>query len=246
MFVVVAGDSPRPQKHTTHTTAQSAGEYSEPALAAELHPDRFVIERRHMVESQLRARGIRDQRLLSAMASIPRHEFVETRYRDQAYEDHPIPIDAGQTISQPYIVALMLELLQLDPSSKVLEIGTGSGYQAAVLGKLARHVYTVERHPELARQAAEILSRLGLTNVTVLTGDGSVGLAEQAPFDAIVVAAATAQIPPALFEQLREGGRMIIPVGPPEAQELQLVHKQDGKALITMREGCRFVPLISG
>ena len=199
-----------------------------------------------MVESQIRARGIQDPRLLQAMAEIPRHEFVAPRYRDQAHEDHPLPIDAGQTISQPYIVALMLELLQLEPSSKVLEIGTGSGYQAAVLSQLAGHVYTVERHPELARQAAEILSRLGLTNVSVLTGDGSLGLAEQAPFDAIVVAAAAAQIPPALFEQLREGGRMIIPVGPPEAQELQLVRKQGGKAMISMREGCRFVPLISG
>ncbi len=198
-----------------------------------------------MVETQLRARGIRDLRLLQAMADIPRHEFVDPRYRDQAYEDHPLPIDAGQTISQPYIVALMLELLQLDPSSKVLEIGTGSGYQAAVLSQLAGHVYTMERHPELARQAAETLSRLGLTNVGVLTGDGSLGLAEQAPFDAIVVAAAAAQIPPALFEQLREGGRMIIPVGPPEAQELQLVRKQGGTAMISMREGCRFVPLIS-
>jgi protein-L-isoaspartate(D-aspartate) O-methyltransferase len=214
-------------------------------LLAHLHPDRFSGERRHMVETQLRARGIRDPRLLQAMAAIPRHEFVAPRYRDQAYEDHPLPIDAGQTISQPYIVALMLELLQLDPSSKVLEIGTGSGYQAAVLSQLASHVYTVERHPELARQAAETLSRLGLTNVVVLTGDGSLGLAEQAPFDAIVVAAAAAQVPPALFEQLREGGRMIIPVGPPEAQELQLVRKQGGKELISMREGCRFVPLIS-
>lgn len=199
-----------------------------------------------MVESQIRARGIRDPRLLQAMAEIPRQEFVAPSYRDQAYEDHPLPIDAGQTISQPYIVALMLELLQLEPSSKVLEIGTGSGYQAAVLSQLAGHVHTVERHPELARQATETLSRLGLTNVSVLTGDGSLGVAEQAPFDAIVVAAASAQIPPALFEQLREGGRMIIPVGPPEAQELHLVRKQGGKAMISMREGCRFVPLISG
>ncbi len=199
-----------------------------------------------MVEAQLRARGIRDQRLLNAMAIIPRHEFVEARYRSQAYEDHPLPIDAGQTISQPYIVALMLELLQLDFTSRVLEIGTGSGYQAAVLSKLAGQVYTVERHPELARQAADTVSRLGLSNVSVLTGDGSMGLAEHAPFDAIVVSAAAAQVPPALFEQLREGGCMIIPVGPPEAQELQFVRKQAGKALTSLREGCRFVPLISG
>ena len=127
-------------------------------MIAELHPDRFAVERQHMVEAQLRARGIRDQRLLNAMAIIPRHEFVEARYRGQAYEDHPLPIDAGQTISQPYIVALMLELLQLDSTSRVLEIGTGSGYQAAVLSKLAGQVYTVERHPELARQAADTVS----------------------------------------------------------------------------------------
>ncbi|MGH9546080.1 MAG: protein-L-isoaspartate(D-aspartate) O-methyltransferase [Terriglobales bacterium] len=221
-------------------------EYSESALSADLDPDPFAVERQRMVETQLRARGIRDHRLLDAMARLPRHEFVEARYRDQAYEDHPLPIGASQTISQPYMVALMLELLQLDSSSKVLEIGTGSGYQTAVLSQVAGQVYSIERHAELARQAAETLSRLGLTNVRVVTGDGSQGLAEYAPFDAIIVSAATAQIPAALLEQLREGGRMIIPVGPPEAQELQLVRKLGGKALITLREGCRFVPLISG
>ena len=148
----------------------------------------------------------------------------------QAYEDHPLPIDAGQTISQPYIVALMLELLQLDSSSKVLEIGTGSGYQTAVLSKTCRPVFTPWNVIRSWRgRRPRHLSRLGLSNVSVVTGDGSRGLAEHAPFDAIVVSAAAAQIPPALFEQLREGGRMIIPVGPPEAQELQLVRKQAGK-----------------
>jgi protein-L-isoaspartate(D-aspartate) O-methyltransferase len=215
-------------------------------LVAEPHPDHYAVKRRHMVESQVRARGIHDQRLLKAMASVPRHEFVEAPYREQAYEDHPLPIAAGQTISQPYIVALMLDLLQLEPSSRVLEIGTGSGYQTALLAQLAAHVYSVERHPELARQAEDTLSRLGFENVTVVTGDGSQGLIEHAPFDAIVVSAAASQIPPALFQQLREGGRMIIPVGPPEAQELQLVRKQGGEALVTLREGCRFVPLVSG
>lgn len=199
-----------------------------------------------MVESQLRARGIRDERLLSAMAHVPRHEFVEPRYRDQAYEDHPLPIGSGQTISQPYIVALMLERLLLQPSSKVLEIGTGSGYQTAVLAQLAGHVYSVERHSQLARQAADTLTRLGFANVSVVVGDGSEGLPEHAPFDAIVVSAAAAQIPAPLFDQLHDGGRMIVPVGPPEAQELQLIRKQEGKPLTTMLEGCRFVPLISG
>jgi protein-L-isoaspartate(D-aspartate) O-methyltransferase len=215
-------------------------------LLPEPQLDRFALARQNMVEIQLRARGIRDERLLSAMAEIPRHQFVEPRYRDQAYEDHPLPIGAGQTVSQPYIVALMLELLQLEPSSKVLEIGTGSGYQTALLAKLAAHVYSVERHPQLAQAAQQTLSHLNLTNVTILVGDGSQGLPEHAPFGAIVVSAAAPQIPPALFAQLSEGGRMIIPVGPPEVQELQLIRKEEGKPLIAMLEGCRFVPLISG
>jgi protein-L-isoaspartate(D-aspartate) O-methyltransferase len=214
-------------------------------VVADPHPDRLAVERQSMVDTQLRARGIRDERLLNAMARVPRHEFVEARYRDQAYEDHPLPIAAGQTVSQPYIVALMLEILRLDPSSKVLEIGTGSGYQTAVLAGLAAHVYSVERHAQLALEAQDTLSRLDIANVSVLVGDGSQGLAEYAPFDAIVVSAAAAQIPAPLFQQLREGGRMIIPVGPPEAQELQLVRKREGKPLVTLLEGCRFVPLIS-
>jgi len=198
-----------------------------------------------MVETQLRARGIRDARLLLAMEHVPRHEFVEARYRDQAYEDHPIPIDAGQTVSQPYIVALMLEILQLEPRSNVLEIGTGSGYQTAVVAEISAHVYSVERHPQLACQAQQTLSRLGYTNLTLRVGDGGRGWAEYAPFDAIVVSAAATQIPAPLFDQLREGGRMIIPVGPHEGQELQLVRKRQGEPLINLREGCRFVPLIS-
>jgi protein-L-isoaspartate(D-aspartate) O-methyltransferase len=198
-----------------------------------------------MVENQLRARGIRDERLLRAMERVPRHEFVEPSYRNQAYEDHPLPINAGQTVSQPYIVALMLEMLRLDPSSRVLEIGTGSGYQTAILAEICAHVYSVERHPQLAHEAQETLSRLGFTNLTLRVGDGGQGLPECAPFDAIVVSAAAKQIPVPLFEQLREAGRMIIPVGPPEAQELQLVRKREGKPLITLLEGCRFVPLIS-
>jgi protein-L-isoaspartate(D-aspartate) O-methyltransferase len=215
-------------------------------MHSEIRSDRFAAERQNMVESQLRARGIRDQRLLDAMARVPRHDFVDDRYRDQAYEDHPIPIAEGQTISQPYIVALMLETLLLEPSAKVLEIGTGSGYQSAVLAELVAEVYSVERHPLLAHAAEEVLARHGNTNVKVIVGDGSHGLPEHAPFDAIIVSAAAPQIPPALLDQLRESGRMIIPVGPAEAQELQLIRKHEGRPQITRLEGCRFVPLIGG
>ena len=215
-------------------------------VVSQTQPDHFAVARQNMVETQLRARGIRDERLLSAMGEVPRHSFVEAQYRNQAYEDHPLPIGAGQTVSQPYIVGLMLELLRLEPSSKILEIGTGSGYQTAILAKLAAHVYTVERHAELAREAEKNLSWLGLANVTVVVGDGAQGLPEFAPFDAIVVSAAAGEIPGPLFTQLREGGRMIIPIGPPEVQELQLVRKREGKPLITLLDGCRFVPLVSG
>lgn len=213
-------------------------------MAAETQTDAYLAQRRSMVESQLRARGIRDERVLSAMFHVPRHEFVSLEYRDQVYEDHPIPIGEGQTLSQPYIVAVMLEALTLHPSDAVLEVGTGSGYQTALLSELTRQVYSMERHASLVRSAQATLTRLGYTNVEVLLGDGSHGLPERAPFDAIVVSAASPQIPPPLFEQLREGGRMVIPVGPPHAQELQLVRKQTGQPVITNLEGCRFVPLI--
>jgi protein-L-isoaspartate(D-aspartate) O-methyltransferase len=213
-------------------------------MAAEIQTDPFVAQRRSMVESQLRARGIRDERVLAAMLHVPRHEFVSADYRDQIYEDHPIPIGEGQTLSQPYIVAIMLEVLALDPSNVVLEVGTGSGYQTALLSELTRQVYSVERHASLARAAEATLARLGYTNVEVLLGDGSQGLPEHAPFDAIVVSAAAPQIPSPLFEQLREGGRMVIPVGPAHAQALQLVRKQAGQPVVTNLEGCRFVPLI--
>jgi len=224
-------------------------------LISPVHSDQFTLERQKMVETQLRARGIRDERVLRAMGSVPRHEFVDPRYRDQAYEDHPLPINAGQTVSQPFIVALMLEILHLEPGSKVLEIGTGSGYQTAILTEICQHVYSVERHPQLAEQAQEVLARLSLknlglinltsNNLTLRVGDGSQGLPEYAPFDAIVVSAAAERIPAPLFQQLREGGRLIIPVGSHEAQELQLVRKREGKPLITLLDGCRFVPLIS-
>ena len=213
-------------------------------MAAETSVDLFFAQRRDMVESQLRARGIRDERVLATMSHVPRHEFVPVEFRDQVYEDHPIPIGEGQTVSQPYIVAIMLQALALIPSDTVLEIGTGSGYQTALLAELTGQVYSVERHASLARMAEATLRRLGYGNVQVLLGDGSNGLPGHAPFDAIVVSAAAPQIPPPLFEQLRDGGRMVIPVGPAPAQELQLVYKNAGQSLVTRLEGCRFVPLI--
>jgi protein-L-isoaspartate(D-aspartate) O-methyltransferase len=215
-------------------------------MVSEIQFDRFSAERENMVQTQLVARGIRDQRVLSAMARVPRHEFVSERYRDQAYGDHPIPIAEGQTISQPYIVALMLEVLNLEPSAKVLEVGTGSGYMTALLAELAAQVYSVERHARLARQAEDTLARLGYHNVTVLVGDGTQGLADFAPYDGIVVSAAASQIPAALINQLGEEGRMVIPVGPPEAQELQLVIKHAGRPIVHRLDGCRFVPLVAG
>lgn len=197
-----------------------------------------------MVEVQLRQRGLRDPRVLAAMEKVPRHEFVAPALRDQAYEDHPLPIGCGQTISQPYIVGAMLEALALGPEDVVLEIGTGCGYQSAVLAELCRQVYSMELFPELAAFARQVLGRLGYTNVSVRVGDGTVGLPEQAPFDAIVVSAAAPHVPASLFAQLKDGGRMIIPVGPELLQELQLVCKREGKPEIAHLDGCRFVPLV--
>ena len=213
-------------------------------MAAEIRTDAYARPRADMVEVQLRARGIHDRRVLAAMARVPRHEFVASDYWGQAYEDHPIPIAEGQTVSQPYIVAIMLQAISLRGNETVLEVGTGSGYQAAVLAEMAAKVYTIERHASLADSAQIVLQRLGYRNVGVVVGDGSEGLPEHAPFDAIVVAAAAPKIPPALFEQLRDGGRMAIPVGPTHAQQFQLVQKQQGEIVIKDLDACRFVPLI--
>jgi len=208
--------------------------------------DSAAAERQNMVEAQLRSRGIRDEAVLAAMARVPRHEFIPAEFRDRSYGDHPIPIAENQTISQPYIVAVMLEALRLQPSQTVLEIGTGSGYQTALLAELSAHVYSMERHASLAASAQETLTRLLYSNVTIVVGDGSKGLPEHAPYSAVIVSAAAAEIPPSLFGQLAEAGRMLIPVGPPDAQQLQLVQKQQGNPVVTTLENCRFVPLISG
>ena len=199
-----------------------------------------------MVRTQLAERGIRDVRVLDAMRKVPRHEFVPETFRQDAYEDHPLPIGEEQTISQPYIVAVMLEHLALRASDLVLEIGTGSGYVTALLSLLSEEVYSVERHAQLAALAESTLRRLQYRNVKIRVGDGSRGWAEYAPFDAILVSAATSEVPPALFVQLREGGRMVVPIGPSWSQEIQLIRKVGGQREVKILEGCRFVPLVEG
>jgi protein-L-isoaspartate(D-aspartate) O-methyltransferase len=206
----------------------------------------FASHRERMVRTQLADRGIRDVRVLGAMRDVARHEFVAELLRHDAYEDHPLPIGAEQTISQPYIVAIMLQHLELQPADRILEVGTGSGYVTALLSTLCAEVYSVERHAELAFAAERRLARLGYANVKIRVGDGSRGWPEYAPYDAIIVSAAAWEVPPLLFEQLREGGRMVVPVGPAFSQELQLIRKVGGHAETRNLEGCRFVPLVEG
>src|SRR5882762_8629186 len=206
--------------------------------------EEFSSQISDMIQTQLRRRGITDAVVLGAMESVPRHEFVPEEFRTRAYDDVPLPIGGGQTISQPYIVAAMTAALHLRPSDCVLEVGTGCGYQAAILSRIAGEVFGVERRPELALSASTHLARLGYTNVHVHCGDGTLGLPAFAPFDAILVAAAAPTIPQPLLAQLAEGGRMIAPVGESEHQELQLVEKRGKTFRNTTLEGCRFVPLV--
>lgn len=206
--------------------------------------DTFLAERLSMVEDQLRRRGIRDENVLGAMAEVPRHQFIPESFWKQAYQDRPVPIGEEQTISQPYIVAAMIAALQVGPEDSVLEIGTGTGYQAAVLSRLAKQVFTVERHAVLAEQAKRLFQKFAYANIQVAIGDGSRGLPEHAPYDRIIVAAAAPSIPQQLLEQLREGGRMIIPVGASDVQVLQLIRKSGGEIFTSNLEGCRFVPLV--
>jgi protein-L-isoaspartate(D-aspartate) O-methyltransferase len=201
--------------------------------------------RRQMVDHQLRARGISDTRVLDAMLRVPRHEFVAGANRAEAYEDHPLPIGDGQTISQPYVVALMLESLQLTATDKVLEVGTGSGYATALLAELTANVFSIERHAALAAGARTAFTALGYNNVRVVTGDGTLGLPGNAPFDAILVSAASLEIPPALLSQLREAGRLIIPIGPPDSQQLHLIRIINGEPVVSLLHPVRFVPLIA-
>jgi protein-L-isoaspartate(D-aspartate) O-methyltransferase len=184
--------------------------------------------REKMVETQIKARGVKDPRVLSALLKVERHRFVPEEHLNSAYSDQPLPIGEGQTISQPYIVALMTELLELKGEEKVLEIGTGSGYQAAILGELAKEVYTIEIIESLASMAKKRLSEFGYQNIKVKAGDGYLGWPEAAPFDAIIITAAPDHIPKPLIEQLKEGGRMVVPVGT-YTQELKKIIKRSGK-----------------
>jgi len=212
--------------------------------------DPWQLARLAMVAAQLRQRGIRDERVLSVMERVPRHLFVPAEKLEQAYEDQPIVIEAEQTISQPYIVAAMLEAVHLRPQDIVLEVGTGSGYQTALLAELAARVYSIERYAFLANLAEQRLRNLGYNDIEVVVGDGTLGLPQHAPYDVIVVAAAAPRVPPALVQQLREvdspgdGGRLIVPVGSPENQQLQLVRRCQGELVTSFLDGCRFVPLI--
>ncbi len=205
--------------------------------------DKYETLRHKMVETQIRNRGINNAAVLDAMKTVPRHLFIPENYRDEAYNDYPLPIGYGQTISQPYIVAYMTEAVRPASNKKVLEIGTGSGYQAAILAEIVDKVYTIEIVPELAKESAERLKNLGYENVICKFGDGYQGWSEHAPFDIIVVTAAPENIPQPLIDQLAEGGRLIIPVGAPGAvQELVLVIKKNGKTETRRLSFVRFVP----
>lgn len=204
----------------------------------------FSRAREAMVEEQLLRRGIRDAAVVEAFRAVPRHRFVGEAHRSEAYDDHPLPIGEGQTISQPYMVALMTQCLGLERDARVLEIGTGCGYQAAILARIAREVCTVERIGALAKKAEALLGDLGYTNVRFFVGDGSRGLPEIAPYDGIVVTAGSPRIPQPLIDQLAEGGRLVIPVGGRWSQELLVVRKERGGVAQQGVCGCVFVPLV--
>lgn len=213
-------------------------------MTGEAQSDPYLPLRMAMVDEQLRRRGIRDADVLTAMERVPRQEFIPHESWHEAYRDRPVPIGEGQTISQPYIVAAMIEVLQVQPTSTVLEVGTGTGYEAAILGELASQVYTVERHATLAATAQQVLRQLGYRNIEIVVGDGSLGLPERAPFDRIIVAAGSPDIPSVLLQQLEDGGRMVIPVGPPDVQVLKLIRRVGSDFISSNLDACRFVPLV--
>ncbi len=205
---------------------------------------RYARERERMVDEQLASRGVTDPRVVAAMRRVPRHRFVQEALRARAYGDHPLPIGEEQTISQPFIVGLMTSLLELSGHEKVLEVGTGSGYQTAVLAALARRVCSIERLPRLAERARAILESLGSGNVWVRVGNGALGWPDEAPFDCIIVTAGGPSIPPPLVQQLAEGGRMVLPVGRPESQTLTVVENVGGEIRQRTHGECKFVKLV--
>jgi protein-L-isoaspartate(D-aspartate) O-methyltransferase len=220
----------------------SLGLFLSPAQEEEAYLQK---KREQMVKYQIKSRGLKDERVLKALQEVPRHVFVPERYRREAYEDYPLPIGEGQTISQPYIVALMTEVAEIKPGDKVLEIGTGSGYQAAILSQLADRVFTVEIRETLANTASRLLLSSGYEGVSVRWADGYFGWPEEAPFDAILVTCAANHIPPPLFQQLKEGGRLVIPVGSTVFyQTLTLVKKAKDRPVIRQLLDVRFVPMI--
>ncbi len=204
----------------------------------------FDEQRAEMVETQLKARGLTDERLMAAFRNVPRHLFVPAEFRREAYADHPLPIESGQTISQPYIVGLMTDCLRLRGHERVLEIGAGTGYQTAILAEMALDVFAVERLPELMQAVAKRLEGLGYLNVHLSVGNGTLGWPEHAPYDAILVSAGAPGIPEPLIAQLGEGGRMVLPIGDPQAQMLTLVEKRRGGLHRQEIASCAFVPLI--
>ncbi len=206
--------------------------------------EEYRLARERMVNEQIYARGIRDKRVLNAMLKIPRHLFVDKGLRNSAYSDHPLPIGEGQTISQPYIVALMTEALGLKGNEKVLEIGTGSGYQTAILAELCREVYTIERIPSLSIKAQKLLKSLGYNNIHFKIGDGTKGWEEHAPYDGIIVTAASPEVPQPYLDQLADGGRLVIPIGDEFSQDLLVIIKEKGRFREKSLGGCRFVKLI--
>jgi protein-L-isoaspartate(D-aspartate) O-methyltransferase len=206
--------------------------------------DPWQAARDQMVETQIEARGIRDERVLSAMRRVPRHIFVPEKARAAAYGDYPLPIGHGQTISQPYIVAMMTTLLQINPDDRVLEIGAGSGYQAAILGTLAKEVISIERIPEVALLAQENLSVSGISNVRVIVGDGTLGYPDGAPYDGVLITASTPSVPPPLLDQLVEGGRLVAPVGSRDLQELIRLIRKGSDITREFFGGVVFVPLV--
>jgi protein-L-isoaspartate(D-aspartate) O-methyltransferase len=213
--------------------------FEPPMTDKKLHPGKH-----DMLHRQLARRGIDDPRVLAAMARVPRERFLPADSRDRAYDDCALPIDCGQTISQPFIVGLMTQALELSGKERVLEIGAGSGYQAAVLAELAGEVVSIERHATLAAQAKALLEELGYSNVTILTGDGTLGWPQRAPYDRIIATAAATECPPSLLDQLADGGILVIPIGGREYQDLLVYHKKGEKIRTESISACRFVPLI--